>query len=369
MRRGENIYYRKDGRWEGRYIKGKKANGKTKYGSVYGKTFQEVRKKLYPLKAKYQSLRVLHGESIITFKEWVNFWKVEIHPEIKSSTYANYQYKLEHYVTPYIGDFNLNELDEEVAQNLFQQLNDQRLKSSTIQAIFRIINQVMNHAIQKKKIKENPFCKIRFPKKLKKKQQALSRKEQKRLEKIALAHQKGQGLPILLALHAGLRIGEISALRWEDVDFNANQLHIHSTYQRVLNDEDTQKRTSLVYTRTKTESSVRIIPINQKIKAILQQQKKQTTGDFVCSLMDHPAEPRLLTYHFHRIRTKAGLSSIHFHQLRHTFATRCIESNGDIVSVSALMGHSSSQMTLDTYADALMEQRTQVILKMEKAIS
>ncbi|MFR3687577.1 MAG: tyrosine-type recombinase/integrase, partial [Enterococcus sp.] len=369
MRRGENIYYRKDGRWEGRYIKGKKANGKTKYGSVYGKTFQEVRTKLYPLKAKYQSLRRTQGESTITFKEWVFFWQAEIHSEIKPSTYANYQYKLQHYVIPYIGDFNLNELNEEVAQKLFQQLNDQKLKPSTIQVIFRIVNQVMNQAIQKNKIKENPFYKVKMPKKPKKKQQALSRKEQKRLEKMALADQKGHGLPILLALHAGLRIGEIAALRWEDVDFNANQLHIHSTYQRVISDEDTHKKTALVYTRSKTESSVRTIPINQRLKAILLQQKEQTTGAFVCSLMDHPAEPRLLTYHFHQIRDKAGLSSIHFHQLRHTFATRCIESNGDIVSISALMGHSSSQMTLDTYADAMMEQRVQVILRMEKAIS
>lgn len=82
-----------------------------------------------------------------------------------------------------------------------------------------------------------------------------------------------------------------------------------------------------------------------------------------------PCEPRLLTYHFHKIRLKADLSQIHFHQLRHTFATRCLESKGDISSVSALLGHASTQMTLDTYVNALLEQRYQVIARMEQWIN
>ncbi|WP_367377400.1 tyrosine-type recombinase/integrase [Enterococcus gilvus] len=369
MRKGENIYYRKDGRWEGRYIKGKKADGKTKYGSVYGKTFQEVRRKLYPLKAKYQEIRETQGETSMSFHEWGIRWLNEVKAEIKQSTYANYEYKLEHYVFYEIGEYSLNELDESVAQLLVQRLNRRKLKSSTIQAIFRIINQTMNQAIRQKRITDNPFLAIRFPKMPKKKKQALTKIEQKRLEKTALAEKKGRGIPILLALHAGLRIGEISALKWEDVDFETNQIHVNSTYQRVIDSTNREEKTTLIYTRSKTESSVRTIPISQTLRKTLLQYKKRATGAFICSRKDEPSEPRLLTYHFHRLREKAGLATIHFHQLRHTFATRCVESNGDIVSISALMGHSSSKMTLDTYADAMMEQRVQVVHQMEKAIS
>lgn len=77
-------------------------------------------------------------------------------------------------------------------------------------------------------------------------------------------------------------------------------------------------------------------------------------------------EPRLLTYYFHQLRKKAGVQDIHFHQLRHTFATRCLEAQGDILSVSAILGHTSTQLTLDTYADSMIEQRMQVIVQLEK---
>ena len=97
--------------------------------------------------------------------------------------------------------------------------------------------------------------------------------------------------------------------------------------------------------------------------------RKESKGSFVFSTNGQPCEPRLLTHHFHRIRLKAGLIKIHFHQLRHTFATRCLEAKKDISSVSALLGHASTQMTLDTYVDAMLEQRFQVIDELDQFIS
>lgn len=305
----------------------------------------------------------------MTYREWGIRWLAEIKGEIKQSTYSNYEYKLTHYVFSEIGDEGLNELNELAAQKLLQRLKQRQLRTSTILAIFRIINQTVNHAIRKRYLKENPFLSIKLPKPSKTRQQALSKKEQKALEQAALREKKGQGMPTLLALHAGLRIGEIAALTWQDIDFETNQIHISSTYQRVLTQKDLERRTELIYTRSKTEASVRKIPLSRTLRKELLKLQKKTMGHFVCSNNNRPSEPRLLTYHFHRLRNKANLKSIHFHQLRHTFATRCVEINGDIVSISALMGHSSSKMTLDTYADALMDQRIKVVHQMEKAIS
>ncbi|EOH97728.1 tyrosine-type recombinase/integrase [Enterococcus pallens] len=367
MRRGENIYRRKDKRWEGRYPKGKKANGKTKYGSVYGKSLQEVRAKLYPLKIKYQLIQTVQGEAAIPLNEWGYRWLQEVKPGVKPSTYANYEHKLVHYVLSVIGPYNLNELDEAVAEELLTTLVEQDLKPSTIQVIFRITKQCINHAIRKKLIKENPFGLIKLPKVEKNRNQALTKQEQKRLETVALKEEKGQGLPTLLALHAGLRIGEISALTWQDIDFNNNLIHVHSTFQRIFGVYNGRK-TELLYSSSKTATSTRSIPMSQAVKNQLLQHKEQADGPYVFCRKHRPWEPRLLTYHFHRIRKKAGLTHVHFHQLRHTFATRCLESQGDIMSVSALLGHSSTQMTLDTYAGTLVEQRIQVVAQMEQAI-
>ena len=367
MRRGENIYWRKDKRWEGRYPKGKKANGKTKYGSVYGKTLKEVREKLYPLKVKYQMIQKDQGESVISLREWGYQWLMEVKPTVKQSTYANYEHKLIHYVLSEIGDYSLNELDEQAAKELLESLQLKKLKPSTIQVIFRITTQCITAAIRKKMIKENPFKLIQLPKVVKKRNQALTRQEQKRLERVAASEKNGKGLPVLLALYAGLRIGEIAALTWKDIDFENNLIHVHSTFQRVFGLIE-GKKTELIYTSSKTASSIRSIPMSQVLKQVLMRQRKQSQGEFVVAKKEQPLEPRLLTYHFHRMRKKARLGSIHFHQLRHTFATRCLESKGDIMSVSALMGHGSTQMTLDTYASSLMEQQFQVVAQMEKAI-
>lgn len=368
MRRGENIYRRKDNRWEGRYSKGKHADGRKKYGSVYGKSLQEVREKLYPLKLKYQIYQAIHGESAMTLNEWGYRWLYEVQSGIKQSTYANYEHKLVHYVLSAIGNYGLNELDEEVGEELLNSLIDQALKPSTIQVIFRITKQCMKEAIRKKLIKENPFEGIQLPKVVKNKNQALTKQEQKRLEATALQEENGKGLPTLIALHAGLRIGEISALKWTDIDFDNEMIHVQSTYQRILGVYN-GKKTELIYSSSKTASSIRSIPLGRTLKRLLVQQKKQSKGEFVLCRGNKPLEPRLLTAHFHRIREKAGLTQTHFHQLRHTFATRCLESQGDIVSVSALMGHSSTQMTLDTYASALVEQKIQVVAQMEKTIA
>ena len=161
---------------------------------------------------------------------------------------------------------------------------------------------------------------------------------------VAVKEKKGYGIPTLLALYSGMRIGEIAALKWTDIDFESNLIVVNDTYQRIptiaLN-----RRTQLVLTDSKTEASVRMIPMSRTLKKLLLSHRKKSKGTFVFSTNGQPCEPRLLTYHFHRIRQKAELPAVHFHQLRHTFATRCLEVNRDIPSVSALLGHASTQMT------------------------
>lgn len=366
MRKGENIYLRKDGRWEGRYSKGRKINGKIKYGYVYGKSYTEVRKKMFPLKIHYMTVQQTQGIASETFEEWASYWLSYVQQEVKPSTFSSYYYKIYKYVLPTLKDIPLNELTTEQGKEVLKKLSD-KLARSTVHVIFRILNKCLNYAKKCGKIFSNPFASLQLPKVKKKKVKALTRLEQKRLMQIALNEKKGKGLPVLLALHSGMRIGEISALRWSDIDFDSGLIHVNHTYQRISLSYGEQ-RTQLNFASSKTEASIRVIPISQALRKLLIKHKRRSKGEFVFSHSGKPCEPRLLTYYFHKIRLKANLPHIHFHQLRHTFATRCLESKGDISSVSALLGHASTQMTLDTYVNALLEQRYQVIKQMEKTI-
>lgn len=367
MRKGENIYLRKDGRWEGRYSKGRKNNGKIRYGYVYGKTYTEVRQKMFPLRIHYMTVQQTHGVATETFEEWASYWLSYVQQQVKPSTFSSYYYKIYKYVLPTIKSIPLNELSAEQGKEILEELG-KKLASSTVHVIFRILNKCLNHAKKCGKILSNPFSSIQLPKVKKKKIEALTRREQKRLMNVALNEKKGRGLPILLSLHSGMRIGEISALRWSDIDFESSLIHVSHTYQRIGISHG-ERKTQLNFASSKTESSVRVIPISRTLKKLLLKHKRKSTSQFVFSHCGKPCEPRLLTYYFHKIRAKADLAHIHFHQLRHTFATRCLESKGDISSVSALLGHASTQMTLDTYVNALLEQRYQVIEEMEKSIA
>lgn len=366
MRKGENIYKRKDGRWEGRYKKGYKADGTIKYGYIYGRSFREVRIKLYSLKAHYLTQQELYGEACIPLEEWGKGWLQEIQSEVKPSTFSSYHYKLNKYVFPLIGQLFLNELTTEVGKQLIADWQEKELRPSTMQVILRLVNTCLNHAKEQNKLKENPFLALKLPKATHQKIRALTKKEQCELEKVALKEKRNTGLPTYVALHTGLRIGEIAALRWSEIDFDRNLIQVTHTYQRVplhLKDQKTQ----LVIGSTKTDSGTRTIPLGSALRKELLKHRRTATGSFVFSTKNHPMEPRLLTYHFHRIRKKCGLEDIHFHQLRHTFATRCLEAQSDILSVSALLGHASTKLTLDTYADSMLEQRIEVIYQMERA--
>lgn len=367
MRKGENIYLRKDGRWEGRFPKGRKSNGKIRYGYVYGKSYTDVKHKLYPLKIKYQTLQDVQGIAAETFEEWALLWLDEVQEEVKPSTLSSYNYKLRKYIFPIVRDVSLNELTVETGKIVLKQLQ-KNLARSTIQVVFRILNKCLNHAVKEKKLLSNPFTGLKIPKAKSRKVRALTMREQKKIMEVAVKERRGYGIPALLALHSGMRIGEIAALKWSDIDLETNLIHVRHTYQRITTIDPTRTKTQLIFADSKTEASVRVIPIGPTLKKLLVRHQKRSKGAFVFSTNGQPCEPRLLTYHFHRIRKKAQVTDIHFHQLRHTFATRCLEANKDIPSVSALLGHASTQMTLDTYVDAMLEPRIQVIYEMDKLI-
>lgn len=365
-KRGENIYKRKDGRWEGRFAKGRKENGSIWYGSIYGRTYQEVKQRLYPLKIKYASLIQTTGRCATPLYKWGLQWVDELQKKVKPSTYSSYRYKLEHYIFPRIGEIELNQVTSSLLQELVDIWKKEGLKTSTIRVLFQLVKSCFSHAVKKGLLLVNPCQTVHLPKVEKRTVHSLTKGQQAQLVDVAKKMPLKKGLPTLLALNAGLRIGEIAAMTWENIDFESNTIAITHTYQRIPFYSIDGAKTQLIRQKAKTQASQRVIPMTQVIRKYLLQKKKRSYSPFVFSNGGRPCEPRLLTRYFQQLVKKANLSGVHFHQLRHTFATRCLERNRDIASISCLLGHASTQMTLDVYADSLIEQRVSVIQSLEK---
>lgn len=362
-RRGENIYKRKDGRWEGRYPKGRKASGLLHYGYVYGKTYQEVKNKVTLLRAEFQQVCQEYGTYAGSFSQWVTSWLEEdVQFRVKLSTLASYRYKYKHYILPKLGHRPLNQLKNQEIQDLIYEWQEASLSASTIHLLVQLMRSTLESACKAGFIFGNPCTGLHLPKRQKQPVQAMTKQDQRKLE--AVAKEDTLGLPTLLALHTGLRIGEIAALKWEDVNFSEETISVRHTYQRIPL-KNQQQKTRLVYSQTKTFSSMRIVPFSKQVKNWLQDWREKCSGSFLFEKLGRPLEPRTLTNHFHRLLKKAGLNRFCFHQLRHTFATRCMEAKSHVAAISALLGHASAKMTLDIYTDGLTEQRREVIDAME----
>ena len=365
--KGENIYYRKDGRWEGRYAIGRKSNGRIKYGYVYGKTYQRVKEKLLPLKQQASRMIELYGKSLMTYNEWVTQWKKEIQKTIKLSTYSDYCYKLSRYLLPHFGDIPLYQITSERIQEVVNTFIEEKLSPSSIQIIHCLLKKTLNDAKKQGLLYQNPCDAVQLPKRKIQKIRALTLEQQKSLLEVADKSKDDKSKAAVLALNTGMRIGEIAALKWSDIDFNRGIISITQTCNSVKSSE--QQKTIINYDAVKSTASHRMIPMNQKVWKLLKRLKEKSDAEFVFSIGDKGCEPRVLTYHFHQLRRKARLENIHFHQLRHTFATRCLEAKVGITSVSALLGHASTKMTLDVYSDSMLEERVTAVYAIEAMAS
>ena len=355
-RKGENIYKRKDGRWEGRYVKGRQPNGKALYGSVYGRKYGDVKLLLIPLKSAYAAREHTKVSFTGTVRDWLLFWLNDLEkPHIKSSTYASYRNKLENHVLPVLGENRLDKLTSNDVQAWIDSLSAKGLSGNSIRTIYRIFNAALQKAVYKHCLFTSPCQDVTLPDIEMQRINALAVTEQKKLEKQAYLSKSDAA--VILALYTGMRIGEISALLWENIDFENNIIHVNRTLQRIMDYEPGSKKTKIIIDIPKSKTSYRMIPFGNYLKKYLLDLKSNSKSDYVVSCKGHLAEPRVISYRFRQTAQKIGLNFATFHSLRHTYATRCIERGVDIVTLSRLLGHASAKMTLDTYADSTMEQR------------
>ncbi len=363
-RTAKNIYKRKDGRWEARYPVGKKENGRTRYASIYAKSYTEAKELLL----KAQSTTIVPRKNKITFSDVLNDWMKINSLNQKSATKLKYEYLIETHIIPELGGYHVGEINEVIINEfLGKKMSTGRkdrtggLSGSYVKSMLIIIQSALNYAVEQElcpKLKSQ----INKPTVDQKNIAILSPLELQKLENGLSADCSLESLGIMLSLYTGLRIGEICALRWMDVDLENRILHIRHTISRVKNTDSTSdSKTRLILDTPKTKSSLREIPITTKLFPLLSNAITSSISEFVISDQSSFLSPRTYEYRFHKKLDEHNVTQINYHALRHTFATRCIEKGIDVKTLSEILGHSNVSITLNTYVHSSMElKRTQL---------
>lgn len=361
-RRGENIRKRKDGRWEGRY-RVENESQKDKYISVYGKTYAEVKDKLLLQKAN-RSPHILPHKS---FGDILLLWLNTTSLKHKKQTYRKYKMLIDNHIIPDLGSMRIDRVDIATINNIIaKKYSSGRLdgtgglSASYIQTICYIINASLSFAVKngyRDSLKGDivrpsvPKCSIEI----------LSRAEQDILEKYLVSQTDYQMLGVLLSLYLGLRLGETCGLKWEDFDFDTNSVSVCRSIERVPNTTNSGPKTQLLVTKPKTESSIRVLPIPARIRDVLLNMKSSKNEYVIPGQTYAYTDPRTLQYSYKKVLKKCHLRNIHYHSLRHTFATRCVEAGMDVKTLSEILGHSNINVTLNVYVHSSLEYKQKQI--------
>ena len=277
----------------------------------------------------------------VVTEEWLKYKK----NTVKKSTYYNYSYSVEKYLYPKFADQDITQIKD--YNDFIEKLTD-TLAPKTVRDIVTKLKEIINFYEEEHNTKLN-IKKMSLPKMNKKEIQILSNKEKQKLEKYCIQQNDLKSLGILICLNTGLRVGEVCALRWENVDFETRRIHVEKTIERIYSKEE--NKTIVIIDTPKSITSVRTIPINSKLYNILKQIRgKSKKTDFVLTgSSEHYVEPRNYQYHFKEILKRNKVKKYKFHTLRHTFATNCIEAGMDIKSLSEILGHADVSITLNIY--------------------
>ncbi|MDR0949806.1 MAG: tyrosine-type recombinase/integrase [Lachnospiraceae bacterium] len=353
MRKGNNIYHRKDGRWEARYLFAYDENGKPKFRYFYATTYCEAKNKLqnhihnFPTESNQDQ----GTNASVCFRDLANNWLVNVRLKVKTSTYVRYQTQTEKHILPYFGKVSLKKISTEMIEAFVTALLNE-LSPKTTEDILATLKSILRFG----KTDANLDLKRIRIKKDKTPVRVLNQSEQSVLLTFLMRNPTVYNIGILICLYTGIRIGELSALRWEDINLYEQTLHISKTVQRIQELNPTaNERTKVIITSPKSKGSDRLIPIPEFLAAIINRVKLDT-GYFLTGT-ESPMEPRTIQNRFKTCLKDANMNTMNFHILRHTYATRYVEAGLDIKSLSESLGHSTTKITLDLYVYSSMEQK------------
>lgn len=355
-RRGENIYKRKDGRWEARYVKEITADGKKKYGSVYADNYKDV-------KAKQQQClmnptKVICNSINLTVNVLMAEWLDSIKNHVKPNTYQKYEGVCKNHIVNEIGFLFVKLISNCTIIDFTNRLKDKSLSAKSINDILIVLGLAFKYAKEEYEI-STP--RIRYLKEEKKNTRVLSVNEQTQLTAYLNAGMDIYKFGILLALYTGIRVGELCALQWSDI--TKDYIQINKTMMRVKTGSG---KTEIKIGSPKSASSKRLIPTPQCLMPLINQFRN--TGYVLSNDKLDYTEPRLMQIKFENIIKNSGLKKTNFHALRHTFATRCVEAGVDIKTLSEILGHSDVKTTLNRYVHSSFELKQKSMRQFELSL-
>lgn len=363
-RRGENIYKRKDGRWEARYANGYKANGQTRYSSVYAATYREVKEKREQRRKELDA--GLTKACRLTIQMLCLQWLERIRSMVKESSYARYRLLICAHIISLLGglhleDMTANTLSKFINGKLDHGRSDGKggLSPKTVQDITIVLRSVLKMAQREYGCRTQSDT-VRLPKAITPEMRLLSDEDLSRLDTHLKSAPNNSNMGILLCMYTGIRLGEVCALRWSDIDWRDNTLRIRKTVLRLPRQGDESEATTrLTVTRPKTRKAERVIPLPQNLAAQLRKCAvgQPSEAHILTGRPGRFMDPRTYQYRFQRLLERLGIERVNFHALRHTFATRCIRSGMDVKSLSEILGHSTVEMTLNRYVHSCMEMK------------
>lgn len=351
---GNNVYERKDGRFEGRYIKGRKENGRPNYAYVYGSTYEDAKKKLDAAKEK-AGLRQ-KAPAGITAAQWLDRWLGLAGIFISGTALGRYSSVISEHLSPALGEMELAELDSKTVNGFLREsgLSKDRWKDTVF-----VLKSVMRLAETEYGI---PAISDRIMAATRKSHpnRVLTKEQQACLTSAALNKGDQLGIGTLLILYTGLRIGELCALRWEDLGLETSVLSIRRSVRRVNSmDESGRAKSRVIIGEPGFKAAVRDIPIPLSLTEHLTKYRHlHIPADYILTgRPDKFAEPSNAEYHFVKLVKAAGLEGISLGMLRGTFQGRCREADMDLQVMDAIWGRKASSHSLTTLPGPSMEQK------------
>ena len=302
-----------------------------------------------------------------TISKIIDLWKADKKQYVKKSSYSAYMLLIENHLLPAFGA--KCSIEESDVQTFVLQKLAEGLSQKTIKDMLIVLKMVLKFGAKNKLIEYNPF-EIQFPTEREKQGiEVLTKANQKRIMNYVQEHFTFRNLGVYICLSTGIRIGEICALTWNDIDTENGIIYVRKTIQRIYIIENGSRHTELLLDTPKTKNSIREIPMTKNLLQLLKPLKKIVNSNFFVLTNDaKPTEPRTYRNYYKKMMENLNIPELKFHGLRHSFTTRCIESNCDYKTVSVILGHSNISTTLNLYVHPNLEQKKKCIEQMAKML-